>query len=68
MNNTKYRRINNKNGYTVLLIFIVLLLAVFWSITSGSDIIVQISSEQNTELNKNGIAVDMTEIPEFELN
>ena len=68
MNNTKYRRINNKNGYTVLLIFIVLLLAVFWSITSGSDIIVQISSEQKTEMNKNGITVDMTEIPEFELN
>ena len=68
MNNTKYRRINNKNGYTVLLIFIVLLLVVFWSITSGSELIIHIANEQKTEMNRNGIVVDMTEIPEFELN
>ena len=68
MNNISYKRKNNKRGYTVLLIFIVLLLVVFWSITNSSEMIVHIANEQKTEMNKNGIVIDMTEVPEFELN
>ena len=69
MNNlSNYKRINNKRGYTVLLIFIVLLLVVFWSITNSSDMIIHIANEQKTEMNKNGIVIDMAEVPEFELN
>ena len=69
MNNLSYyKRINNKKGYTVLLIFIVLLLVVFWSITNSSEMIIHIANEQKTEMNKNGIVIDMSEVPEFELN
>ena len=68
MNNISYKRKNNKRGYTVLLIFIVLLLVVFWSITNSSEMIIHIANEQKTEMNKNGIVIDMTEVPEFELN
>ena len=48
--------------------FIVLLLVVFWSITNSSEMIIHIANEQKTEMNKNGIVIDMTEVPEFELN
>ena len=69
MNNlSNYKRINNKRGYTVLLIFIVLLLVVFWSITNSSEMIIHVANEQKTEMNKNGVFIDMTEVPEFELN
>lgn len=68
MNNISYKRKNNKKGFTVLLIFIVLLLVVFWSITNSSEMIVHIANEQKTEMNKNGIVIDMAEVPEFELN
>ena len=61
--------LNNRGwGLGVLLIFIVLLLVVFWSITNSSEMIIHIANEQKTEMNKNGIVIDMTEVPEFELN
>lgn len=68
MNSISYKRKNNKKGFTVLLIFIVLLLVVFWSITNSSEMIIHIANEQKTEMNKNGIVIDMAEVPEFELN
>lgn len=67
-NNSSYKRKNNKKGFTVLLVFIVLLLVVFWSITNSSEMIIHVANEQKIEMNKNGVFIDMTEVPEFELN
>lgn len=63
-----FKRNNSKNGYTILLIMIVLLLVVYWSIIDGSELAIQVANQQNSELKKSGIIVDMTELPEFELN
>ena len=68
MNRKTYKRKNNKNGFTILLILIVLLVIVFWRLTSGSNYLIFVAGEQRKEMNKNEIKIDMSEIPEFELN
>ena len=68
MNRRNYKRANNKKGFTILLIMIVLLIVVFWRITSGSEVIIAVAGQQKAEMNKNNIVVDMTELPEFEMN
>ena len=51
-----------------MFIMIVLVLVVFWSLIEGSELIVHVANEQKSEMKKSGIVVDMTELPEFELN
>ena len=67
MNKRDFKRINNKKGYTILLIMIILLLTIYWQVASGSSVLISLAGAQKTEMKINGIAIDMTEIPEFEL-
>ena len=62
-----FKRNNNKNGYTVMFIMIVLVLVVFWSLIEGSELIVHVANEQKSEMKKSGIVVNMKELPEFKL-
>ena len=68
MKNNHYLRLCNKKGYTVFLMMSVLLLIIFWRMSSESFEIVSYLNLQKKEMNNSGIQLSQEDSIYFELN
>lgn len=67
MKKSSFKRINNKKGFIIMFIMILIVLIVYWRMTYGTSIISYVSGLQKTEMNRIGVVIDQREIPAFEL-
>lgn len=68
MKNNHYLRLCNKKGYTVFLMMSVLLLIIFWRMSSESFELVNYLNFQKTEMDNSGIKLSQEDCIYFELN
>lgn len=68
MKNNHYLRLSNKKGYTVFLMMSVLLLIIFWRMSSESFELVNYLNFQKTEMDNSGIKLSQEDCIYFELN
>ena len=68
MKNNQCLRLCNKKGYTVFLMMSVLLLIIFWRMSSESFEIVSYLNLQKKEMNNSGIQLSQEDSIYFELN
>jgi flagellar biosynthesis/type III secretory pathway M-ring protein FliF/YscJ len=67
MKKSSFKRINNKKGFIIMFIMILIVLIVYWRMTYSTSVISYVSGLQNTEMNRIGVVIDQREIPAFEL-
>ena len=68
MKNKTYFRTNNKKGFTLFLMMSLILLIIFWRMSSESFELISYLNHQKTEMNKSGIKLSQDDAIYFELN